>query len=78
MAVTISGPSAQGVSLLIVPLGNLEPETMEIWCCGQYREDGHPDALLGGSWDLVSGSICTLIGVISNYNCSYLTYSPTY
>ena len=34
--------------------------------------------VVGGSWDLVSRVICTLIGVISNYNCSYLTYNPTY
>ena len=29
--------------------------------------------LLGGSWDLVSTAICTLIGVISNY-----IYNPSY
>ena len=28
--------------------------------------------LLGGSWDLVSKVISTLIGVISNYKYSYL------
>ena len=30
--------------------------------------------LLGGSWDLVS----RVIGGISNYICSYLTYNPNY
>ena len=30
------------------------------------------DPLLRGSWDLVSRVTSTLIGVISNYNCSYL------
>ena len=35
-------------------------------------------SLLGGSWDLVSRVISTLIGVISNYNCTYLTYNPNY
>ena len=34
--------------------------------------------LLGGSSDLVSRVISTLIGVISNYNYSYLTYNPSY
>ena len=29
-------------------------------------------AILGGSWDLVSGVRSTSIGVISNYNCTYL------
>ena len=31
--------------------------------------------LLGETWDLVSRVIGTLIGVISNYNC---TYNPNY
>ena len=31
---------------------------------------------LGGSWDLVSTVISTLIGVISTYKCSYLNYNP--
>ena len=35
-------------------------------------------SLLGGSWGLVSRIRSTLIGVISNYSCSYLTYNPTY
>ena len=34
--------------------------------------------LLGGSWDLVSRVISTLIGDISNYNYSYLTCDPSY
>ena len=34
--------------------------------------------LLGGSWDLVSKVISTLIGVISNYKYSYLVYNPIY
>ena len=34
--------------------------------------------ILGGSWDLVSRVISTLIGVISNYNYSFLTYNPSY
>ena len=29
--------------------------------------------LLGGSWDLVCRLISTSMGVISSYNCSYLT-----
>ena len=29
--------------------------------------------ILGGSWDLVSKVISPLIGVISNYKCSYLS-----
>ena len=37
-----------------------------------------PRGILGGSWDLVSRVISTLIGVISKYNYSYLTYNPTY
>ena len=35
-------------------------------------------AILGGSWDLVSRVISTLVGVISNYNYSCLTYNPSY
>ena len=34
--------------------------------------------ILGGSRDLVSEVISTLIGVISNYKCSYLIYNPSY
>ena len=34
--------------------------------------------ILGGSWDLVSKVISTLIGVISSYMSSYLIYNPTY
>ena len=34
--------------------------------------------LLGGSWDLVSRVIRTLIGAISRYINSYLPYNPTY
>ena len=34
--------------------------------------------LLGGSWDLVSKVISTLIGVISNCNYSYPIYNPNY
>ena len=34
--------------------------------------------ILTGSWDLVSRVISTLVGVISNYNCSYLTYNSNY
>ena len=34
--------------------------------------------LLGGSWDLVSRVISTLIGVISNYKYSYLNHNPSY
>ena len=33
---------------------------------------------LGGSGDLVSKVISPLIGVISNYKYSYLTYNPSY
>ena len=33
---------------------------------------------LGGSWDLVSKVISPLIGVISNYKYSYLSYNPSY
>ena len=35
-------------------------------------------SLLGGSWDLVSKVISTLIGVKSSYKYSYLIYTPTY
>ena len=34
--------------------------------------------LLGGSGDLVSKVISPLIGVISNYKYSYLSYNPSY
>ena len=36
------------------------------------------DLTLGGSWDLVSTVITTLIGVIRSYNYSYLIYNPSY
>ena len=36
------------------------------------------EALLGGSWDLVSTVISTLSGVISNCKYSYLNYNPSY
>ena len=41
---------------------------------------GHRRAgiILGGSWDLVSRVISTVLGVLSNYNYSYLTYNPSY
>ena len=45
------------------------------------RVDGNgisPGTLLGGSWDLVSRVISTLIGVISKYNYSYLSYNLSY
>ena len=35
-------------------------------------------SVLGGSWDLVSKVISTLIGVIGNYKYSYLPYNPSY
>ena len=34
--------------------------------------------VFGGLWDLVSRVISTLSGVITNYNCTYLTYNPSY
>ena len=34
-------------------------------------------SLLGGSWDLVSKDISTLIGVISSYRYSYPNYNPS-
>ena len=34
--------------------------------------------ILGGSWDLVSRVISTLIGVISVCTCTYLAYNPNY
>ena len=34
--------------------------------------------MLGGSWDLVSMVISTLIGLISNYKYSYLSNNPSY
>ena len=34
--------------------------------------------ILGGSWDLVSKVIRTLIGVIGSCKYSYLTYNPSY
>ena len=36
------------------------------------------EGLLGGSWDLVSMVISTLIGVISNYKYSYHNNNPSY
>ena len=36
------------------------------------------ELVLGGSWDLVSRVISTLIGVISNYKYTYLNYNPGY
>ena len=39
---------------------------------------GRAGCLLGGSGDLVSKVISTLIGVISNYKYSYLSYNPSY
>ena len=45
---------------------------------------GYPSCLLrktnvlGGSGDLVSKVISTLIGVISSYKYSYLSYNPSY
>ena len=38
----------------------------------------HRPDVLGGSGDLVSKVISTLIGVISNYKHSYLIYNPSY
>ena len=35
-------------------------------------------AVLGGSWDLVSKVISTLIVVISSYKYSYPNYNPSY
>ena len=34
--------------------------------------------MLGGSWDLVSMVISTLIGLISNSKHSYLSNNPSY
>ena len=39
---------------------------------------GMPMLALGGSWDLVSRVIGTLIGVISNYNYCYFIYNLRY
>ena len=46
-----------------IVLDSLDPETLTI---------------LGGSWDLVSKVISTLIGVISSYKYSYHSYNPSY
>ena len=35
------------------------------------------EALLGGSWDLISTDMSTLIGVISSYKISCLSYNPS-
>ena len=35
-------------------------------------------ALLGGSWDLVSKVISSLIGVISSYKYNYPNSNPSY
>ena len=35
-------------------------------------------SVLGGSWDLVSKNISTLIGVESTYKYGYLIYNPSY
>ena len=37
-----------------------------------------PWTLLGGSWDVVSKVIGTLVGVICRYKYSYLMYNPSY
>ena len=37
-----------------------------------------PQGILGGSWDLVSKVVSTLIGVISSYKYSYPNYNPSY
>ena len=44
--------------------------------CSEQRRH-RMGAVLGGSGDLVSKVISPLIGVISNYQYSYLVYSPT-
>ena len=46
---------------------------LNTWCL-----DPLGGLVLGGSWDLVSRVRSTLIGVISNCNCSYLTCNPNY
>ena len=45
---------------------------------GRHRSASNPPSLLGGSWDLVSKVISTLIGVISSYKYSYHNYNPSY
>ena len=64
-----------------------DPKLWELWYIPYYgscrilsisRKVVVAGRVLGGSWDLVSRVISTLIGVISNYNCSYLPCNPTY
>ena len=67
--------------LVLGPLGasrHGEPGLNEPKLSGTLPLDTNPQPLLGGSWDLVSKVISTLIGVISNYKYSYLIYNPTY
>ena len=45
---------------------------------GRGASLGPRTSILGGSWDLVSRVISTLIGVVSNCNYSYLTCNPSY
>ena len=44
----------------------------------EFQEVGDPASILGGSWDLVSKFMSTLIGVISSYKYSYPKYNPSY
>ena len=37
-----------------------------------------PQALLGGSWDLVRKVVSTLLGVIGSYKYSYPSDNPSY
>ena len=64
--------------------------TFSILCCTPRFRNSEPERkyvfaskaielherILGGTWDLVSRVISTLIGVVTRYNYSYLTYSP--
>ena len=60
-------------------------KTARTWASGDFHSQtmvsdrtSPCQSVLGGSWDLVSKVISTLIGVISNYKYSYLIYNPGY
>ena len=54
-------------------------EGLALWALGGAwtlrKLKNSESGLLGGSWDVVSTVISTLIGVISNHKYSYLIYS---
>ena len=88
-SLSISSRKVAGQLTILVPKpGSHYPQSLLHSRC----EEGKPEAtaatcseeawlnspVLGGSGDLVSKVISTLIGVISNYKYSYLIYNPSY